>query len=154
MTDRGRNGAHALTCPSNGIKSRNHSTPSAKRVALITGGAKGIGRAVARHLASAGWRLGIIDLRESGLRRIYRHDRGVLSIEGDVRNEKTVADAVKTLMRRFGRLDAVVSNAGIMVRKPLHRLTLAEPPFCSRRRPRSRCAVRAAPSCWSRRQAL
>jgi NAD(P)-dependent dehydrogenase (short-subunit alcohol dehydrogenase family) len=39
---------------------------TAKRVALITGGAKGIGRAIARYLASSGWRLGIIDLPGDG----------------------------------------------------------------------------------------
>jgi NAD(P)-dependent dehydrogenase (short-subunit alcohol dehydrogenase family) len=99
---------------------------SAKPVALITGGAKGIGRAIARRLISSGWRLGIIDLPESGLQRVFRRDRSILRIEGDVRDEKAVADAVEALMRRFGRLDAVVSNAGIMVRKPLRRLTLAE----------------------------
>lgn len=99
---------------------------SAKPVALITGGAKGIGRAISRRLISSGWRLGIIDLPESGLQRVYRHDRSILSIEGDVRDEKAVADAVEAIMRRFGRLDAAVSNAGIMVRKPLRRLTLAE----------------------------
>jgi NAD(P)-dependent dehydrogenase (short-subunit alcohol dehydrogenase family) len=99
---------------------------TAKRVALITGGAKGIGRAIARHLASSGWRLGIIDLSGSALRRAEPRGRDVVSIEGDVRDEASVADAVEALLRRFGRLDGVVSNAGIMIRKPLHRLTLAE----------------------------
>ena len=45
---------------------------TAKRVALITGGAKGIGRAIARHLASSGWRLGIVDLPGSGLKPLTR----------------------------------------------------------------------------------
>jgi NAD(P)-dependent dehydrogenase (short-subunit alcohol dehydrogenase family) len=89
---------------------------TAKRVALITGGAKGIGRAVARHLAASGWRLGIIDLPESGPQRAQPRARNILSIEGDVRDEASVADAVETLLRRFGRLDGVVSNAGIMKR--------------------------------------
>jgi NAD(P)-dependent dehydrogenase (short-subunit alcohol dehydrogenase family) len=98
---------------------------TAKRVALITGGAKGIGRAIARHLASSGWRLGIIDLPGSGLRRAEPR-RNIVSIEGDVRDEASVTDAVEALLRRFGRLDGVVSNAGIMIRKPLRSLTLAE----------------------------
>jgi NAD(P)-dependent dehydrogenase (short-subunit alcohol dehydrogenase family) len=101
--------------------------PRAKPVALVTGGAKGIGRAVAHHLLATGWRLGVIDLPGSGLRRaLPPHGRSALAVEGDVRDEKVVSDAVNALVRRFGRLDAVVANAGIMIRTPIRRLTLAE----------------------------
>ena len=100
---------------------------NAKPVALVTGGANGIGRAIARHLLDTDWQLGIIDLPDSGLHRVYPpRNRNVLAIAGDVGEEETVSDAVDALLRRFGRLDAVVSNAGIMIRKPLRRLTLAE----------------------------
>ena len=100
--------------------------PITKPAALITGGAKGIGRAIARHLLSSGWQVGIIDLPDGELRRAFSRQRGVLVIEGDVRNEETASDAVDAMVHRFRRLDAVVSNAGIMIRKPLLRLTLAE----------------------------
>lgn len=101
--------------------------PNAGPVALVTGGAKGIGRAIARHLLDSGWRVGIVDLADSGLHRAYPpRNRSVLAIDGDVRDEKTVADTVDAIVRRFGRLDAVVANAGIMIRKPIRRLTLAE----------------------------
>ncbi|HEX8827193.1 MAG TPA: SDR family oxidoreductase, partial [Xanthobacteraceae bacterium] len=86
----------------------------------------GIGRAVVRHLASSGWRLGIIDLPGCGLQRTSARGRNVASIEGDVRDEAFIAYAIEALFRRFGRLDGVVSNAGIMIRKPLRALTLAE----------------------------
>jgi NAD(P)-dependent dehydrogenase (short-subunit alcohol dehydrogenase family) len=99
---------------------------SAKPVALVTGGAKGIGRAIARHLLSSGWQIGIIDLADSGLRRALARERDVLAIEGDVRNEEAVSDAVEATLHRFHRLDGVVANAGIMVRKPLRSLTLSE----------------------------
>ena len=100
--------------------------PTAKPVALITGGAKGIGRAIARHLLASGWQVAIIDLANSGLRRVLARDRDILAIEGDVREEDTASDAVAATIHRFHRLDAVVSNAGIIIRKPLRRLTLAE----------------------------
>jgi len=94
----------------------------------VTGGANGIGRAVAQHLLAAGWRVGIIDRPGSGLKRAFppRRLRNLLVVEGDVRDEEAISRAVKTLMAQFGRLDAVVSNAGIMIRKPLRRLTLDE----------------------------
>jgi NAD(P)-dependent dehydrogenase (short-subunit alcohol dehydrogenase family) len=100
--------------------------PRPKPAALITGGANGIGRAIARHLLASGWRVGIIDLPGSGARRSFPNSRNVVVIEGDVRESETSARAVASLLEHFSRLDAVVSNAGIMIRKPLRRLTLTE----------------------------
>src|SRR5438477_533053 len=99
----------------------------AKRVALVTGGAKGIGRAIAQQLLAAGWLLGIVDVARADMRRSFpARNRSVVLVEGDVREEETAARAVAALIERFGRLDALVSNAGMMIRKPLRRLTLAE----------------------------
>src|SRR5436190_9587145 len=96
-------------------------------VALVTGGANGIGRATARHLTGNGWRVGVLDLPGSALHRAFpRGTRHVALIEGDVGIEETAPRAVAAILDRFGRLDALVSNAGIMIRKPLRRLTLAE----------------------------
>ena len=98
-----------------------------KRVALVTGGANGIGRAISRQLLAAGWFLGIIDVARADMRRSFpARTRSVVLIEGDVREEETAARAVAALIERFGRLDALVSNAGMMIRKPLRRLTLVE----------------------------
>ncbi len=98
-----------------------------KPVALVTGAANGIGRATARHLLETGWRVGVLDLPGSRLRRSFSPRlRNVLRIEGDVREEATARRAVAALVERFGRLDGLVSNAGIMIRKPLRQLTLEE----------------------------
>ena len=97
------------------------------RVAIVTGAARGIGRAIAQHLHDEGWRIGALDLPKSGLTRTFPpRQRNVLAIEGDVSDEPAVRLAVRSVVDRFGRLDAIVSNAGIMVRKPLRQLTLAE----------------------------
>lgn len=97
------------------------------RVVLVTGGAKGIGRAIAQHLLATGWCVGIVDVSQSQLRPSFqRHIRNVVLVEGDVREEETAAQAVAALLERFGRLDALVSNSGIMIRKPLRQLTAAE----------------------------
>jgi len=64
---------------------------------------------------------------QSGLKRGYnRYGRNVVLIEGDVADEQTARRAVKALTGKFNRLDALVSNAGVMVRKPLRQLTLGE----------------------------
>ncbi len=96
-------------------------------VAIVTGAAHGIGLAVAQRLLRDGWRLDTVDLTGSGLKRAYaRHTRATVLTEGDVAAEDTARRAVRAVLDRFGRLDALVSNAGIMVRKPLRQLTLAE----------------------------
>jgi NAD(P)-dependent dehydrogenase (short-subunit alcohol dehydrogenase family) len=101
--------------------------PRANPVALVTGGASGIGRAIALHLIAAGWRLGIVDLPDSGLRRSFSaRARNLVLVEGDVRHEDTAVKAVAALVERFGRLDGLVSNAGTMIRKPSRQLTPAE----------------------------
>jgi NAD(P)-dependent dehydrogenase (short-subunit alcohol dehydrogenase family) len=96
-------------------------------VALVTGAARGIGRAITQRLLDDGWRLVVVDLASAGLARSFaRSARRTALIEGDVAEEQTARRAVQAATERFGRLDAVVSNAGIMVRKPISRLTLAE----------------------------
>ena len=94
-------------------------------VAIVTGGASGIGRAIADHLLEQSWRVCVVDLK--GARRAFpKSKRGVTVVEGDVGQEDTAKRAVAQSIAKFGRLDAVVSNAGIMIRKPLRRLTLPE----------------------------
>jgi NAD(P)-dependent dehydrogenase (short-subunit alcohol dehydrogenase family) len=106
---------------------RNPQMAQAKRVALVTGGASGIGRAIARHLLAERWSVGVVDAAGREMRRSFPpRVRNVALVEGDVCEEETSARAVAAVIERFGRLDAVVSNAGIMIRKPLRQLTLAE----------------------------
>jgi len=98
-----------------------------KSVALVTGGANGIGRAIVRQLLESGWNAGVIDLPDSGLHRAFpANNRHILAIDGDARDEEAVSDAVDAVLHRFGRLDAVVANAGIMIRKPIRALTVGE----------------------------
>jgi NAD(P)-dependent dehydrogenase (short-subunit alcohol dehydrogenase family) len=99
------------------------------RAALVTGGARGIGRAIAARLLQEGWAVLLVDQdREAGeaaLQALGAGERLRLRA-GDVAEEAVVAKAVEQAVAGFGRLDAVVSNAGIMVRKPVTELGLEE----------------------------
>jgi NAD(P)-dependent dehydrogenase (short-subunit alcohol dehydrogenase family) len=99
---------------------------SRRPAALVTGAANGIGRAIARHLLASGWSVGALDLPKSGLGRAFARLPHVMTMEGDVADEKTAPAAVAAMIENFGRLDAVVSNAGIMIRKPIRQLKLTE----------------------------
>src|SRR5690349_19938052 len=93
--------------------------------ALVTGAANGIGRAISHHLLDAGWGGVGFDLLKT---RLIQQLRGWATssamIEGDVADEHTVRDAVRQTLDQFGRLDAVVANAGIYLRRPIRRLSL------------------------------
>ncbi|PWC30370.1 oxidoreductase [Pseudoroseomonas aestuarii] len=92
-------------------------TPSSP-VALVSGAAHGIGAGIASHLKREGWRVVTADLNpgEAGTRHVI----------ADVSDEAAVGALVDGIARQEGRLDALVCNAGIMVRKPLAALSLAE----------------------------
>ena len=97
------------------------------KVVLITGAAHGIGRATARQLLDDGWLVGAVDVARPDLERAFgKLARRVLMIEGDIGDEATAKRAVTETIERFGQLDGVVSNAGIMIRKPIRQLTIAE----------------------------
>src|SRR4051794_18245635 len=83
------------------------------RVALVTGGASGIGQATAARLAAEGATVVIADLDvEAGERTTAEHD-SVSFIPTDVSDSAAVESLVKTIVERHGRLDAVHANAGI-----------------------------------------
>jgi NAD(P)-dependent dehydrogenase (short-subunit alcohol dehydrogenase family) len=100
---------------------------TAQRVVLITGAAHGIGRATARQLLDEGWLVGACDVSGADLNRAFgKQSRRVVIIEGDIGEGETAKRAVDQTIERFGQLNGIVSNAGIMIRKPIRQLTIEE----------------------------
>jgi 2-hydroxycyclohexanecarboxyl-CoA dehydrogenase len=83
------------------------------KVALVTGAASGIGRAIALRLAAEGVRVAATDLDENAVREVAREAGGVvLALRLDVTDEATIRDAVAETERALGPLDVLVNNAG------------------------------------------
>lgn len=102
--------------------------PAAGKSVLVTGGAQGIGRATAARLAADGWRVAIADNDAEALAEAHAAHGALLALHCDVSDEAAVARAVGDALAAFGRLDALVNNAGITgaTSGPLEALTLAE----------------------------
>ena len=96
-------------------------TDAASRVALVTGGAHGIGAAIAARLAGDGWRVVMADLDRGGAAPV-----GGRYVICDVADETAVAALLAGVAAQEQRLDALVCNAGMMIRKPIGTLTVAE----------------------------
>jgi NAD(P)-dependent dehydrogenase (short-subunit alcohol dehydrogenase family) len=93
-----------------------------QKVALVTGAARGIGLAAARRFLAEGWRVGLLDIDGANLAKTHKalaRPDDTLALICDVADRAAVATAFDTLHKRFGRLDALVNNAGIAIFKPI-----------------------------------
>jgi NAD(P)-dependent dehydrogenase (short-subunit alcohol dehydrogenase family) len=92
------------------------------KVALVTGAARGIGLATAKRFLAEGWRVALLDIDGDNLQRtmaaIGRPDV-TLALTCDVADAEGVPRAFDIAATRFGRLDALVNNAGIAIFKPI-----------------------------------
>ena len=89
-----------------------------KRTAIVTGGARGIGAAIARKLAADGRRVAVIDLSEPDTADVVDAIRAAggdaIGVGADVADAAAVADAVKRIVDDFGTPTILVNNAGIL----------------------------------------
>src|SRR6187455_484402 len=90
------------------------SAPAPRRVALVTGGARGLGRAIAARLAALGIAVVVGDVDEPQAIATASELGDAVALRLDVADEASVAAAMGDIERRFDRLDILVNNAGIL----------------------------------------
>lgn len=99
------------------------------RVAIVTGAARGLGKAIAQALAEEGTRLALVDVDWPALqgtaKAIGSRDR-VIPLQADVSEESSVRDAVEGVLQEYGRIDILVNNAGIASFARIPEITPAE----------------------------
>lgn len=100
------------------------------RIALITGAAGGIGRAIAEHYAREGARVVIADLNENEARAtaasIQENGGQAMALMMDVTDEQAVDDGFAEVIRHWGPVDIALANAGVQHIDPVHKLDYAD----------------------------
>jgi pteridine reductase len=95
-----------------------------QRVALVTGGAIRVGRAIVLHLAARGYRIAIhantsLDQAQELVEQLQRQGTDAVALAADLRDEKAIRAMIDQAADHFGQLDALVNNAAIWEPKPL-----------------------------------
>ena len=98
-----------------------------KKVAVVTGAGRGIGKAIAIRLAEEGARVVVNDVdlafAENVVEKLKMTGREALAIKADVSNWQEVEQMFEQTGQRFGRVDILVNNAGIRKDVPFHKIT-------------------------------
>ena len=101
------------------------------KIALVTGGSRGIGAAIAKRLAADGASVAITYAKDASaasavVKAIELGGGKAIAIQADAANVDAVKDAVEKAVATFGRLDVLVNNAGTAIPKPFEETTLEE----------------------------
>ena len=84
------------------------------KVAIVTGGGKGIGAEIALHLLSEGMRVIVAELNPSEKIFEFKDPSRLLLVKTDVKSERSIRQMVEKGIRHFGQIDCLINNAGIL----------------------------------------
>lgn len=98
------------------------------RVALVTGGSRGIGRSIVRTLALDGWSVAFTYSQSQGaagelVSQLEKEGASALAIQGDVKDFERAAEVVREVQEKWGSLQLLVNNAGLKKDAPLFRMS-------------------------------
>jgi NAD(P)-dependent dehydrogenase (short-subunit alcohol dehydrogenase family) len=97
------------------------------KVAIVTGGARGIGAAICRRYADEGARVVVADLLEAEASALAQEiGRGAFPVGLDVTSQASIDAAMAEVVQRAGGIDILVNNAGMAIRKPALTVPMAE----------------------------
>ena len=98
-----------------------------KKVALITGGSRGIGKAIAKLFAEQGAEIIITSKNQKKLQQASKEIKNSFFVAGDVRNNVDVKNVINKTIKKFGRIDILVNNVGVLPKmKYLHKISERE----------------------------
>ena len=97
----------------------NNPTRLEGQVAIVTGAAQGLGKALAERLAEEGCRVVAADINFEAAQKVASNLHRGIAVKVDVCDEQQVESMVDAAVREFGRLDLLVSNAAILIAKPV-----------------------------------
>jgi NAD(P)-dependent dehydrogenase (short-subunit alcohol dehydrogenase family) len=99
------------------------------RIVVITGGSRGLGLVIARRLSAEGARLCLLARNEDELKRAAEHfppDADVMPMRCDIRRRADVRAAVDAILDRWGTIDVLINNAGVIQVGPLEHMTASD----------------------------
>lgn len=96
------------------------------RTAIVTGGTRGLGRAIAIALRDAGMKVGAVYCSRDDTARAFENDTGIPVFRWDVSDFEQCREGIATVVSRLGEIDVLVNNAGITRDAVLHRMEPAQ----------------------------
>lgn len=100
------------------------------KVAIVTGGAYGLGKCISTHLIKEGAKLVIIDINREKLKKISKElqnkEFNVLAIKADISDIYEINAMVETVIKKFSKIDILVNNAGVCFRTNISKITESE----------------------------